>query len=70
MVKRATTLLAKDPERSLWERVGLQLAGFRITEWAVRPIYCLRTGFGERTKDGLPRGNFSHWHATDLVYHR
>lgn len=44
MVKRATTLLAKDPERSFWERLGLRLAGFQVTEWAVKPIYYLRTG--------------------------
>ena len=43
MVSRATTLLAKDPERSFWERLGLRLAGFRITLWAVKPIYYLRT---------------------------
>jgi pimeloyl-ACP methyl ester carboxylesterase len=43
MVNRATTLLARDPERSFWERLGLRLAGFRITLWAVKPIYYLRT---------------------------
>lgn len=31
MVNRATILLTKDPERSLWERLGLRLAGFRVT---------------------------------------
>jgi pimeloyl-ACP methyl ester carboxylesterase len=44
MVSRATILLSKDPERSIWERLGLRLAGFRATEWAVKPIYYLRTG--------------------------
>jgi uncharacterized protein len=44
MVKRSTTLLAEDPERSFWERMGLRVAGFRVTEWAVKPIYYLRTG--------------------------
>lgn len=43
MVRRATILLAKDPERSFWERLGLRLAGFRVTLWAVKPIYYLRT---------------------------
>ena len=43
MVSRATILLSKDPERSFWERLGLRLAGFRATEWAVKPIYYLRT---------------------------
>lgn len=44
MVKRSTTLLAEDPERSFWERMGLRVAGFRVTEWAVKPVYYLRTG--------------------------
>jgi fermentation-respiration switch protein FrsA (DUF1100 family) len=44
MVSRPTILLSKDPERSFWERLGLRLAGFRATEWAVKPIYYLRTG--------------------------
>lgn len=44
MVSRATTLLAEDPERSFWERLGLRLAGFRVTLEAVKPIYYLRTG--------------------------
>lgn len=44
MVKRSTTLLAEDPERSFWERLGLRVAGFRVTEWAVKPVYYLRTG--------------------------
>jgi uncharacterized protein len=44
MVRRATILLAEDPERSFWERLGLRLAGFRSIEWAVKPIYYLRTG--------------------------
>jgi uncharacterized protein len=44
MVKRATILLAEDPERSFWERLGLRIAGFRAAEWAVMPIYYLRTG--------------------------
>ena len=43
MVHRATILLSKDPERSFWERLGLRLAGFRVTLWAVKPIYYLRT---------------------------
>ena len=43
-MSRATILLSKDPERSFWERLGLRLAGFRATEWAVKPIYYLRTG--------------------------
>lgn len=44
MVGRATTLLSEDPERSLWERLGLRLAGFRGTISLVKPIYYLRTG--------------------------
>jgi fermentation-respiration switch protein FrsA (DUF1100 family) len=44
MVSRATILLSQDPERSFWERFGLRLAGFRGVEWAVKPIYYLRTG--------------------------
>ena len=44
IVNRATTLLAKDPKRSFWERMGLGAAGFRVTGWAVKPIYYLRTG--------------------------
>ena len=44
MVSRATILLSRDPERSFWERFGLRLAGFRGVEWAVKPIYYLRTG--------------------------
>ena len=31
MVKRATTLLSEDPERSFWERLGLRLARFQVT---------------------------------------
>jgi uncharacterized protein len=44
MVSRATIPLSKDSERSFWERLGLRLAGLRATEWAVKPIYYLRTG--------------------------
>jgi fermentation-respiration switch protein FrsA (DUF1100 family) len=44
MTRRATILLSRDPERSLWERMGLRLAGFRATELAVKPMYYLRTG--------------------------
>ena len=44
MVSRATILLSQDPERSFWERFGLRLAGFRGVEWAVKPIYYLRSG--------------------------
>ena len=44
MVSRSTTLLARDPERSFWERLGLRLAGFRGVEWVVRPMYYVRTG--------------------------
>ena len=44
MVSRATTLLAEDPERSFWERLGLRLAGFQVILEAVKPIYYLRTG--------------------------
>lgn len=55
MVKRATILLSEDPERSIWERIGLRLAGFRATEYAVLPIYYLRTGvwFNGRKADTL-----------------
>src|SRR5215469_17120326 len=35
---------SQDPERSFWERFGLRLAGFRGVEWAVKPIYYVRTG--------------------------
>lgn len=44
MVSRSTVLLSKDPERSFWERLGLRLAGFRVAEWIVKPVYYLRTG--------------------------
>jgi pimeloyl-ACP methyl ester carboxylesterase len=44
MVHRSTILLSRDPERSFWERLGLRLAGFRVVEWFVRPVYYLRTG--------------------------
>lgn len=44
MMKRATVLLAQDPERSYWERLGLRIAGSRAAELAVVPIYYLRTG--------------------------
>jgi pimeloyl-ACP methyl ester carboxylesterase len=44
MMRRATILLAQDPERSFWERLGLRIAGFRFVEWAVLPVYFLRTG--------------------------
>jgi len=30
MMRRATTLLAQDPERSYWDRLGLRLAGLRL----------------------------------------
>ncbi|MGB2666620.1 MAG: alpha/beta fold hydrolase [Candidatus Acidiferrum sp.] len=55
MVKRATILLAKDPERSFLERLGLRLARFRVTEWAVKPMYYLRTGvwLNSREADSL-----------------
>jgi fermentation-respiration switch protein FrsA (DUF1100 family) len=44
MMKRATDLLAKDPDRSHLDRLGLRLAGSRFAEWMVIPIYYLRTG--------------------------
>lgn len=44
MVRRAAALLAEDPERSFWERFGLRIAGYPEVEWAVIPIYYLRTG--------------------------
>ena len=44
MVSRASLLLAEDPERSIWERLGLRLAGFRFTISLVKPVYYLRTG--------------------------
>jgi pimeloyl-ACP methyl ester carboxylesterase len=44
MMKRATKLLAQDPDRSYWDRLGLRLAGSSITEWIVLPVYYLRTG--------------------------
>ncbi|HTZ46727.1 MAG TPA: alpha/beta hydrolase [Verrucomicrobiae bacterium] len=44
MMKRATDLLAKDPDRSELDRLGLRLAGSRFAEWMVIPIYYLRTG--------------------------
>ena len=44
LVSRATILLSQDPERSFWERFGLRLVGFHGVEWAVEPIYYLRTG--------------------------
>jgi pimeloyl-ACP methyl ester carboxylesterase len=51
MVNRATILLSEDPERSFWERLGLRLAGFRWVEWAVKPIYYLRTGIWLTAQD-------------------
>jgi uncharacterized protein len=44
MRTRATTLLANDPERSLFTRLGLRLADSRAAELAVLPIFYLRTG--------------------------
>ena len=44
MMKRATILLAEDPERSRVDRVGLRLAGSTAAEWVVLPMYYLRTG--------------------------
>lgn len=43
MMRRATILLAQDPDRSYIDRVGLEVAGTRAAEWAVIPIYFLRT---------------------------
>jgi uncharacterized protein len=55
MVRRATFLLAQDPSRSFWERLGLRLAGMRGVEGAVVPIYWLRTGvwMNSRTANSL-----------------
>ena len=50
MMRRATTLLAQDPERSYWDRLGLRLAGSRAAELAVIPIYYLRTGVWPSSK--------------------
>jgi len=44
MMKRATILLAQDPERSRLDRVGLRLAGTTAAEWVVLPMYYFRTG--------------------------
>lgn len=44
IMKRATDLLAQDPDRSHLDRLGLRLAGSRFAEWMVIPIYYLRTG--------------------------
>jgi uncharacterized protein len=44
MMKRATFLLARDPEKSYVERIGLRLAGSALAEWLVLPMYYLRTG--------------------------
>ena len=44
MRTRATTLLANDPERSLWAQLGLRLADSRAAELAVLPVFYLRTG--------------------------
>ena len=43
MMRRATILLAQDPDRSYMDRLGLRVVGTRATEWAVIPIYFLRT---------------------------
>jgi pimeloyl-ACP methyl ester carboxylesterase len=43
MMRRATILLARDPDRSYIDRLGLRVAGTRAAEWAVIPIYFLRT---------------------------
>jgi pimeloyl-ACP methyl ester carboxylesterase len=44
MMHRATVLLAQDPQASFWDRLGLRLAGTRLAEWLVLPMYYLRTG--------------------------
>lgn len=44
MRSRATTLLANDPEKSFWARLGLRLADSRAAELVVLPIFYLRTG--------------------------
>jgi pimeloyl-ACP methyl ester carboxylesterase len=44
MVRRATWLLAQDPARSVWERLGLRVAGMRGVTAAMLPVYYLRTG--------------------------
>jgi uncharacterized protein len=43
MMRRATIMLAQDPDRSYIDRLGLEVAGTRAAEWAVIPIYFLRT---------------------------
>ena len=43
MMRRATILLSQDPDRSYFDRLGLEVAGTRAAEWAVLPIYFLRT---------------------------
>lgn len=53
LVKRATSLLAQDPERSFWERLGLWVAGFRAVERAAMQIYYLRTGVWVNTADSV-----------------
>jgi uncharacterized protein len=44
MMRRATLLLSEDPDRSEIDRLGLRLAGSRVAEWIVLPMYYLRTG--------------------------
>lgn len=55
MVKRAAIVLADDPERSFWERLGLRLARSRATQWALLPMFYLRTGvwFSSRKSDSF-----------------
>lgn len=52
MMRRATELLAADPTRSPLQRFGLRLAGSRIAEWIVLPMYYLRTGVWPSIKEG------------------
>jgi uncharacterized protein len=44
MTKRAARLLADDPRRSFWARMGLHLAPMEGAEFAVLPMFYLRTG--------------------------
>lgn len=44
MMHRATILLARDPEASFLDRIGLRVAGTSFAEWMVLPMYYLRTG--------------------------
>ena len=68
MVNRATILLSQDPERSFWERFGLRLAGFRGVEWAVKPIYYVRTGIWLSREETNTLEPISHFGTRPILF--